>query len=94
MLARIAPPFPFGALAQAEIWCAVLQLPAVDVHDNFFDIGGHSISATRLVFQMRQALKVDLPLTTVRTPAGLGRLALLGTFDLTPPLRLVLCAHR
>ena len=43
----------------------MLQVPAVDVHDNFFDIGGHSISATRLVFQMRQALKVDLPLTTV-----------------------------
>ena len=44
----------------------MLQVPAVDVFDNFFDLGGHSISATRLIFQVRQTFKIDLPLTAVR----------------------------
>src|SRR5258708_8340354 len=26
----------------AEIWAAVLQVPAVGIHDNFFDLGGAS----------------------------------------------------
>eukprot|EP00160_Parvularia_atlantis_P019990 Unigene8085_Nuclearia_a/m.24782 Unigene8085_Nuclearia_a/g.24782 ORF Unigene8085_Nuclearia_a/g.24782 Unigene8085_Nuclearia_a/m.24782 type:complete len:551 (+) Unigene8085_Nuclearia_a:2347-3999(+) len=46
----------------ADIWCSVLNLPSISINDNFFDLGGHSIVATRVIFQMRQALKVDLPL--------------------------------
>jgi len=52
----------FFSYAQADIWCSVLSLPSIGIHDNFFDVGGHSIVATRCIFQMRQALKVDLPL--------------------------------
>ena len=46
----------------ADIWASLLGLPAVDLFDNFFDIGGHSILATRLIFQLRQEFRVDLPL--------------------------------
>ena len=33
----------------ASIWCELLQLDQVSVHDNFFDLGGHSLSATRVI---------------------------------------------
>ena len=45
-----------------QIWSALLRTDSLDVNDNFFDVGGHSIIATRLVFQMRQELRLDLPL--------------------------------
>jgi len=34
----------------------------LSIDDNFFDIGGHSILATRLVFQLRNTFSVDVPL--------------------------------
>jgi acyl carrier protein len=46
----------------ADIWSTLLGLRSVDVFDNFFDIGGHSILATRLIFQLRQEFRVELPL--------------------------------
>ncbi|KJE96719.1 aminoadipate-semialdehyde dehydrogenase [Capsaspora owczarzaki ATCC 30864] len=44
-----------------QLWESVLGRP-VRVDDNFFDVGGHSILATRLTFQLRQALRRELPL--------------------------------
>jgi len=49
----------------ADIWSHLLGLPSVDVFDNFFDLGGHSILATRLIFQLRQEFRIDLPLNTL-----------------------------
>ncbi|WP_369036290.1 amino acid adenylation domain-containing protein [Streptomyces adonidis] len=39
----------------AEIWCDVLNLPAVAVHDNFFDRGGDSIKSTQVAARLREA---------------------------------------
>lgn len=44
-----------------HIWATVLGR-AVRLDDNFFNVGGHSILATRLTFEMRQALGLELPL--------------------------------
>jgi acyl-coenzyme A synthetase/AMP-(fatty) acid ligase len=33
----------------AKIWAEVLSLDKVGIHDNFFDLGGHSLAATRVV---------------------------------------------
>lgn len=41
----------------AGIWRDVLQLARVDVHDNFFDLGGHSILTVRLVSRIRIDLR-------------------------------------
>jgi len=46
----------------AEIWSQVLSLDRVGVHDNFFDLGGHSLAATRLISQVIRTFKLELPL--------------------------------
>jgi acyl carrier protein len=44
----------------AEIWARVLGLNVVGIHDDFFQLGGDSILATRVVSQVRSLLKVEL----------------------------------
>jgi len=47
-----------------EIWLEVIPHSPRDlsIYDNFFDVGGHSILATRIVFEIRKRFAVDLPL--------------------------------
>lgn len=46
----------------AEIWAEVLHINPVGVHDNFFDMGGHSLIATQLMARIRKSFKIELPL--------------------------------
>jgi acyl-CoA synthetase (AMP-forming)/AMP-acid ligase II len=46
----------------AKIWADLLGVERVGVHDNFFDLGGHSLVATQVVSRVRNALEVDLSL--------------------------------
>jgi len=58
----------------AGIWTEVLKLDRVGIHDNFFDLGGHSLLVIRVVSRVRDAFQVDLPLRAVfenPTVAGL-----------------------
>ncbi|HEV7588933.1 MAG TPA: condensation domain-containing protein, partial [Longimicrobium sp.] len=48
----------------AGMWCELLDVDRVGVHDDFFDLGGHSLIATRVVSRVRRTLQVEL---TVRT---------------------------
>ena len=47
-----------------DIWLSVIPHASqdIDVTDNFFDIGGHSILATRVVFEIRKRFAIELPL--------------------------------
>jgi acyl carrier protein len=63
--------------AVAGIWGEVLGVERVGAHDNFFDLGGHSLRATRILARLREALGVSLPVSALfahPTPAGLARL--------------------
>ncbi|GAA2526057.1 non-ribosomal peptide synthetase [Winogradskya humida] len=42
--------------AFARVWCEVLQLDRVGVHDNFFDLGGHSLLVTIAAARLTKAL--------------------------------------
>jgi amino acid adenylation domain-containing protein len=46
----------------AEICAELLKIDKVGVHDNFFDLGLHSLSATQLVSRVRTRLHVKVPL--------------------------------
>jgi len=44
------------------IWADVLGREAVGIHDNFFDLGGHSLQATQVVSRIRDVFDVEMPL--------------------------------
>ncbi|WP_414582651.1 amino acid adenylation domain-containing protein [Scytonema sp. PCC 10023] len=60
----------------ATIWAQVLDIEKISIHDNFFEVGGQSLVATRLISQIRQVFQVELPLRRVfekPTIAGLAK---------------------
>ncbi|MFI0374439.1 amino acid adenylation domain-containing protein [Actinomadura sp. 1N219] len=60
----------------AALWCDVLGLASVSVLADFFDVGGHSLAATRLVARLREVFGVVLGVRAVfenRTVAALAR---------------------
>jgi acyl-CoA synthetase (AMP-forming)/AMP-acid ligase II len=68
---------PQGALevVLAALWADVLEREAVGRDDDFFALGGHSLSATRLYARLRETLQMTLPLRVLfeqRTPAALA----------------------
>ncbi|WP_154814294.1 amino acid adenylation domain-containing protein [Actinophytocola xinjiangensis] len=83
-LARLVPDrqavVPAGSDTErtlVEIWAEVLRHNGIGVHDDFFAVGGDSLSATRIMARVRRVLDVEL---TVRdlfdapTVAGLAAL--------------------
>jgi acyl carrier protein len=49
----------------AQIWSEVLGVPRVGLHDNFFDLGGHSLMITRVLSRLRESLQVELPMRSL-----------------------------
>ncbi|MGB7337421.1 MAG: amino acid adenylation domain-containing protein [Phototrophicaceae bacterium] len=45
-----------------ELWQDVLHLEKIGVHDNFFNIGGHSLPAIRITTRISALYDVDVPL--------------------------------
>ncbi|MET8690385.1 amino acid adenylation domain-containing protein [Streptomyces sp. NPDC004732] len=46
----------------AQVWCSVLDLDRVGIRDRFFDLGGRSLLAVKVVARVRKLLNVELPL--------------------------------
>ncbi len=46
----------------AQIWMQVLGVEPVGIHDNFFDLGGHSLLTVELLNRIKETFQVDLPL--------------------------------
>lgn len=70
----VAPRDPVEQLL-ADIWIGVLGLETIDVHDNFFERGGHSLLAAQVVSRIRKAFQLELPLRALfesPTVAGLA----------------------
>ncbi len=43
------------------MWREVLGVERIGVHDSFFDLGGHSLKATRVLARVRDTFQVELP---------------------------------
>ena len=59
----------------AQIWEELLQAEGVGVNDNFFDLGGHSLAATRLLSRVRNHFQVDVTMRSFFDRPTLGGLA-------------------
>ncbi|MBI2197271.1 MAG: amino acid adenylation domain-containing protein [Candidatus Rokubacteria bacterium] len=71
--AASGPPRTPTESALAEIWAAVLGLEAVGIQDDFFALGGDSIHAMLIASRVRDALGVELPLSSIfQTPTVAG----------------------
>jgi acyl carrier protein len=46
--------------ALAQIWMEVLNVDRVRARDNFFDLGGHSLVAMRVIARVRRTFEVEL----------------------------------
>ncbi|GAA0372815.1 non-ribosomal peptide synthase/polyketide synthase [Bacillus horti] len=52
-------------LSLAKIWGEVLEIGQVGIHDNFFEIGGHSLKAMTLVAHIHRELNIELTLREI-----------------------------
>jgi amino acid adenylation domain-containing protein len=61
----------------AGIWQEILQMPGIGIYDNFFDLGGHSLKATRIVSKIHKDMGIEIRLRdmfTFPTIAGLAEI--------------------
>jgi amino acid adenylation domain-containing protein len=61
--------------AITNLWQDVLKINPVGIHDNFFDLGGHSILATQFLTWVDQEFGVDLQLRTLFETPTIAELA-------------------
>ncbi|MFF1713251.1 amino acid adenylation domain-containing protein [Streptomyces sp. NPDC058268] len=104
-----APAAPVDALEAgvAAVFGELLKIPSVGVDDVFFDLGGHSILAVRLIAKINAAFSAELPVSVLfeeaaaadgspvdpATPRALAAL-LRGTEEASPPPALVTLQSR
>jgi amino acid adenylation domain-containing protein len=73
--AFVAPCTPMEEIL-AGIWAHVLGVETIGIHDNFFVLGGHSLSAVQVLSRLRKTFQVEVPLRALfdtPTVAGLAR---------------------
>lgn len=58
---------PEGPLEEklAEIWSKILAVEKIGIYDDFFDLGGHSLTATQLIYHINKALQMDLSVRSI-----------------------------
>jgi len=59
----------------ADIWCQLLGLERVSLHDHFFSLGGHSLLAMRLTTRIRLVFGAELPISQIFEAPTFGELA-------------------
>jgi amino acid adenylation domain-containing protein len=61
--------------AIAAIWREVLGIDTVAVTDDFFDVGGHSLTATRMLARVEETLGVAIPVRVLLVDSTVAALA-------------------
>ncbi|MEZ5210153.1 amino acid adenylation domain-containing protein [Gordonia sp. (in: high G+C Gram-positive bacteria)] len=74
----VAPRTQFESVI-ADIFGQVLEADRVSIHDDFFDLGGNSLSATKVVARLTAALDVQVPIAALFEAPTVASLAALAT---------------
>ena len=61
----------------AKIWGEVLSIEQVGIHDNFFDLGGHSLAASRVISRAIQTFRLELPVNALFDAPTVARMAII-----------------
>jgi acyl carrier protein len=75
LAAEYVPPSDEMELTIAAIWQEVLGLERVGLHDNFFDLGGHSLLLIQIHDRLRDRLGRSLPIVDLFKHPTVGSLA-------------------
>lgn len=59
------------------IWAEVLGDKPISIHDNFFDLGGHSLSAIQVIARLQESFDVELPVVSLFEAPTIAELAAL-----------------
>ncbi|HVR98125.1 MAG TPA: amino acid adenylation domain-containing protein [Thermoanaerobaculia bacterium] len=59
----------------AGLWEQVLNVARVGIHDSFFELGGYSLLATKIVARVRETFSVELPLSAVFETSTVAEMA-------------------
>ena len=59
----------------AAIWSQLLGVERVGIHDNFFEVGGHSLLVTQVIARIRDIFEVELPLRVLFKVSTVAELA-------------------
>ncbi|BAL88452.1 putative NRPS [Actinoplanes missouriensis 431] len=65
VVARFVEPVSPVQRRVAAVWRDLLGVARVGLHDNFFDLGGHSLLVARMADQLRYEFGVDVPIRDV-----------------------------
>jgi amino acid adenylation domain-containing protein len=71
----IVAPRTYVEQGLAEVWAEVFEIPRVGVDDSFWDLGGHSMLAVRLMSRISQTFGKRIPLNTLFESPTIGQLA-------------------
>ena len=63
--AGFVPPASATEKALADIWGEVLRIKQVGRHDNFFDLGGHSLLGIQVISRIRRLFGIEMALRSL-----------------------------
>ena len=70
-----------------EIWSLIVECEKISIHDNFFDLGGHSILAIKLLNEIQKSFNQELSLTSLFQHPTIAQLAQqLSQFEVQPSI--------
>ena len=68
-----------------RIWAEILSLEEIGLNDNFFDLGGHSLGAMRVVSQVVKQFQIDMPLKSLFESPTVAEMAAIITQNQAKP---------
>ena len=77
----------------AQIWAEILGLDQIGIDDDFFQLGGDSLQASRIISRVIDAFRVDIPLSALFDAPTVSAMASVVVWNGNKPAELELVEH-